>query len=104
MPLFVVERFLPGMTPEALAALVRDQQGLGGVAYLHSTYVPADETCFCLVEAGSEQEVKEANTRARLPFERVVEAMHVLAGASGVTGHEVIATDEAMPATDRRLS
>lgn len=83
MPLFMVERFLPGMTSEGLEALVREQSGLPGLSYRQSTYVPADETCFCLVEAGSEQEVKEANASARLPFERVVEAMHISSGAAG---------------------
>lgn len=86
VPLFVVERFLPGMTPDALAALTRDQQGLPGVSHRHSTYVPADETCFCLVEAGSAEAVKEANAGARLPFERVVEAVHVSAGAALIAG------------------
>lgn len=78
MPLFVVERFLPGLTPGALETLARDQQRLVGVSYRHTTYVPGDETCFCLVEAGSAQAVKEANAGGCLPFERVVEAVYVL--------------------------
>ena len=81
MPLFVVERFVPGMTPDGLSRLARDQQCLPGVSYRHTIYVPADEICFCLVEAGSAQVVKDANDHARLPVERIVEAVHVLAAA-----------------------
>lgn len=93
MSLYVVERFLPGMSPEGLGVLAREQQGLDAaddVSYRHSTYVPADETCFCLFEAPSAQAVEAANARARLPFERVVEVVHVGAGAPERTGEALI--------------
>jgi hypothetical protein len=45
------------------------------VHYLRSIFVPEDETCFLLLEAGSAEAVREAARRAALPFERVAEAV-----------------------------
>jgi hypothetical protein len=45
------------------------------VRYLRSIFVPEDETCFYLYEAASEEAVREAASRAALPFERVAEAV-----------------------------
>ena len=45
------------------------------VRYLHSIFVPEDETCFFLYEAGSADAVREAGGRAALRFERVAEAI-----------------------------
>jgi hypothetical protein len=38
-------------------------------------FVPEDETCFYLYEAGSEEVVREAASRADLRIERIVEAI-----------------------------
>jgi Protein of unknown function (DUF4242) len=85
MPTYLVERYLPGMTPELMAAAARNARqaaeriSTGGTAvrYLQSTYLPQDETCFCLFEASSAVAVAAANEAARMPFERIVEALHV---------------------------
>lgn len=45
------------------------------VRYERSIFVPEDETCFYLYEAERADAVREAATRAGLPFERVVEAL-----------------------------
>lgn len=45
------------------------------VRFLHSIFVPEDETCFFLYEAGSAAAVREAAGRAALVFERVAEAV-----------------------------
>lgn len=45
------------------------------VRYLRSIFVPEDETCFFMCEAGSADAVREAARRAALPFERVAEAV-----------------------------
>jgi|SRR5438105_1208466 len=45
------------------------------VRYVRSIFVPDDETCFLLYEAGSAEAVREAATRAALPFERVSETV-----------------------------
>ncbi len=45
------------------------------VRYLHSIFVPEEETCFFLYEAVSADAVREAAQRAALPFERISEAV-----------------------------
>jgi hypothetical protein len=45
------------------------------VRYLRSIFVPADETCFLLYEAGRMEDVEEAARRAAVPFERIVETV-----------------------------
>ena len=47
------------------------------IRYLRSIFVPGEEKCFCLLEGPSEEAVKEANERAEIPLERIVEAMHI---------------------------
>ena len=44
------------------------------VRYVRSIFVPEDETCFFLYEAGTENVAREAAGRAGLPFERIAEA------------------------------
>jgi hypothetical protein len=44
------------------------------VRCLRSIFLPADETCLLLYEAGSADAVREAASRAALPFERISEA------------------------------
>ena len=85
MSKFLVERYLPGFTPDQLSAAAgaakkttaeMSQHGTP-VRYLRSTFVPGEEKCFCLFEGPSAEVVREANERAQLPFERIVEAMHI---------------------------
>jgi hypothetical protein len=85
MPKYIVERHLPGITPDQLAAAAgrakkttTEMTGEGvPVRYLRSTFVPAEEKCYCLFEGSSPSEVEEANKRAEIPYERVVEALHI---------------------------
>ena len=87
MPCYLVERYLPHTTPEPFAATAlrakqaAEQMSAKGttVRYLHSTFLPQDETCFCLFEAGSARAVAEANEAAGLPYERISEAIHLTA-------------------------
>ena len=87
MPCYLVERYLPHTTPERLgttalrAKQAAEQLSAGGttVRYLHSTFLPQDETCLCLFEAGSAHAVAEANEAAGLPYERISEAIHLTA-------------------------
>jgi hypothetical protein len=76
---YLVEHYRPGLTVDGLkqwAARVRDaavemeRQGKS-VHYLRSTIVPADESLLCVLEAASEQLVRETYTRAGIPFERL---------------------------------
>lgn len=80
---FLVEHYWPGVTAaefEAAARRVRTsaetlaQEGRH-VRYLHSTFVPADEAAFCVLEAESEGLVEEAYARAGVRFERLLRAV-----------------------------
>ena len=85
MSTYIAERYPPGVTTEQLldaarrAKLATAQMTAAGtpVTYLRSTFLTADQTCYCLFEGPSEQAVKQANDTAGLPYERVVHAMHV---------------------------
>ena len=87
MSVYVAERYLPGITHEQLLAaahrakLVTAQMSAEGtpVTYLRSTFLAADQTCYCLFEGPSEHTVKQANDRAEIPYERIVAAVHVAA-------------------------
>lgn len=87
MSKFLVERYLPGITPEQLGAAAgaaksttaaMTQNGTP-VQYLRSTFIPGEEKCYCLFEGPSADVVKAANDQANLPYERIVEAMHIAA-------------------------
>lgn len=90
---YVVERYLPGLTrSDLLVALERLRDTSGrlqaegtGVRYLGSTIVLEDEACFCQFEGPSEEAVAEANRRAGVPCDRIVPAVAVLprAGRGG---------------------
>jgi hypothetical protein len=72
MPTYLVERYLPGRDRAWLeAALARLPKDGRGVAYLGSTYVPSDESCFCRFEAADAEAVRFANELARVPFARI---------------------------------
>jgi hypothetical protein len=83
LPRYLVERFLPG-DPEAQLAAVADRASSSAEAmrregielrYLGSTLIPEDQMCFCLFEAPSAEAVGQANLRAGLTFERILEAL-----------------------------
>ena len=74
---YVVERYLPGLSRsdllQGLSRLERDRE----VRYLGSTIVLGDEACFCQFEAPSEAAVAEVNRKAGLTFDRIVPAVSV---------------------------
>ena len=80
--LFVVERYLPGITPDELRGsadrLAAATDGLAArgheIRYLGSAFVPDEESCFCRFEAASAAIVERACRRARFPFARILEA------------------------------
>jgi hypothetical protein len=80
---YLVEHYRPGLQPEQLrgsAARVRtvvlemEREGKP-VRHVCSTIVPVDESFLCVFEAASEELVREAYARARVPFERVSTAI-----------------------------
>jgi len=76
---FLVEHYRPGLTVDELrqwATQVRDtavamEREGKPVRYLRSTIVPADESLLCVLEAATEELVREAYARAGIPFERL---------------------------------
>lgn len=83
--LFVVERYLPGISAEELRAVA---ERLGAAAanlsargkeirYLGSTFVPEEESCFCRFEASSVRVVRDACRAAEVPYARILEARAV---------------------------
>jgi Protein of unknown function (DUF4242) len=75
---YVVERYLPGLSRSDLLHGLSRLEREPGVRYLGSTIVLRDEACFCQFEASSEAAVAEANRRAGLSFDRIVPAVTVL--------------------------
>ncbi len=82
MPVYMVDRDLPGITMEQLAGAQKaaiatsDKFTAEGkkVRYIRSTFVPGESRCMCLFEAANPELVKEVNQAAQIPFTRVVEA------------------------------
>ena len=75
---YVVERYLPGLTrSDLLQGLSRLGRG-SEVRYLGSTIVLGDEACFCQFEGPSEAAIAEANRKAGVPFDRIVAAVTVI--------------------------
>jgi hypothetical protein len=85
MSYFVVERDLPGVTPEILASAgVRAKSccaeipGEGQpVRWVRSFFLPETAQTHCYFEAASKAAVEEANTRARIPFRQIVEVVEM---------------------------
>ena len=83
MAVYMVERELPGVTLEQLAAAQkaaietgRQFTGEGkNVRYIRTTFVPGEAHCMCLFEADNPDLVREVNEAARIPFTRIVEAL-----------------------------
>lgn len=83
MPVYMVDRNLPGITKDQLAAAqaaaIETSQRLTAegkrVRYLRSTFVPGESRCMCLFEADSSQFVQEVNETAKIPYTRIVEAL-----------------------------
>jgi len=82
MAVYMVERDLPGISMEQLAAAQKRAIQTGKeltaqgreVRYIRSTFVPGEHKCMCLFEASNPDHVREANERAQIPFTRIVAA------------------------------
>lgn len=83
MAVYMVERELPGITPEQLAHAQEaaistsrqfTQEGKP-VRYIRSTFLPDDSRCLCLFEAPTRQLVRDVNDAAGLPVSRIVQAL-----------------------------
>jgi hypothetical protein len=87
---FLVERYVTpaaaaGLTASVarVALLCTDPSGPGpGVQYLQSTYLPSEDTCFCLFRGPSSDAVREVNSRAAFAVDRITDAVQLLPGNS----------------------
>ena len=83
MPVYMVDRNLPGVTVDQLAAAQKaaietsrqfSAQGKP-VRYIRSTFVPGESHVMCLFEASNPDLVKQVNETAKIPFTKIIEAM-----------------------------
>jgi Protein of unknown function (DUF4242) len=85
---FLVERYIPPTEVDALAASVARVARLcadlsrdgNGVEYLHSVYLPTEDTCFCLFLAPSPDLVRVVNDEANFALDRLTDAVLLFAG------------------------
>jgi hypothetical protein len=85
MSYYVVERELPGITPEMLqSAGVRAKSCCAEmtsegqpVRWVRSFFLPETAQTHCYFEAPSMKAVEEANSRAKIPFTRIVEVVEM---------------------------
>ncbi len=83
MAVYLVDRNLPGITTEQLAAAQRAAIDTAAqfraegreVHYLRSVFVPSEAHCMCLFEAPDAEVVKAVNDTAQIPYSAVYEAM-----------------------------
>lgn len=83
MPVYMVERDLPGIEMDQLAAAQKAAIATSEkftedgkpVRYIRTTFVPGEAHCMCLFEAANPELVKEVNDTAKIPYTRVIEAL-----------------------------
>ena len=83
MSVYMVDRELPGIEMEQLAAAQKAAIETSNrftsegkpVRYIRTTFVPGESHCMCLFEAANADLVREVNESAKIPFTRIVEAL-----------------------------
>ena len=83
MPVYLVDRSLPGITMDQLGAAQKaaietcNQFTAQGrpVRFIRTTFVPGEAHCMCLFEAANPDLVKQVNETAKIPFTRITEAL-----------------------------
>jgi Protein of unknown function (DUF4242) len=65
---------MDGLAP-SVARLVRICAESDGVRYLHSTYLPTEDTCFCVFEGPSQEAVRAVNAAAHFALDRITDAV-----------------------------
>jgi hypothetical protein len=77
---YLVERYLTAAAAEALGDAVARVAGVcadsgpSHVRYLHSTYLPSEDTCFCVFQAASAEAVRAVNVLADFAVDRITDA------------------------------
>ena len=78
VPRYLVESYVARSSAAADDARQRARRTAevgSGVEYVHTTFVPGDETVLHLFDAPSEETLDEAGRRAGLEFDRIVEVV-----------------------------
>ena len=83
MPRYLVEAYVPRSRERDARATGRDARAAAAelvregtpVRYVRMTFLPDDETCFHIFEAGSKEDVSEACRRAGIDSGRIVSAV-----------------------------
>ena len=78
---FIVERYIPGIdTDEVRKATVRLAAATAALAaqgfevrYLGSSFIPAEESCFCRFESNSIEAVRRACNNSSFRYDRILE-------------------------------
>lgn len=72
---FLVERYVPSMTPAAIASAAQrlDDSTDDAARHVCTLLVAEEETCLSVFEASDEDAVRAANERARFLIDRIVE-------------------------------
>jgi len=86
VPMFAVNRYLPGLTAAQLRVLhrvltegARRASAEGPIVrYVRSTYVPGRSQCVCLFTADTAEAVARANEIAQVPFTNIDEAVDLV--------------------------
>jgi|SRR5438105_3319713 len=89
MPVYLVERILPGATMEQVKGLQATIEHVCSVArehgtaitHLRSLFTPGESRCRCLFAAPSAEAVRELNDAGGLPYTRIVVAVELLGGS-----------------------
>jgi len=77
MPRYIIERSVPGLTPEALEAAARRSieviEGMSGVRWIRSYVSTAEGKIYCEYDAPNPEAIREHARRAGLPADRISE-------------------------------
>jgi hypothetical protein len=82
---YLVEHYRPGLDVSQLTNAISriretvvDMEHTGApIHYVSSTIVPSDESFYCVIQAATEEDVRDAHARAGVPFERMSAAIVV---------------------------
>ena len=93
MPVYMVDRNLPGITKEQLVGAqkkaietCRTFTAKGTpVRYIRSMFLPEEAHCMCLFEASTADTVRQVNETAQLPFTRITPAEDLTPAAEKFT-------------------
>jgi hypothetical protein len=85
---FLVEHYWPDATPATFRAIaervrvaVDDMAGSGAaVQFLHSTFVPEEESALCVFLSSAPELVEEAYRRAGVNFDRIIRVLEIETG------------------------